>query len=254
MSQTVTIGRRFNGPPGSAHGGYACGMFAHAAAHAASPADLMSDAEVTLRRPPPLEVAIAAVPSIDGVVFEHDGVVADVRAARVDLDAVEVPLAPSVDQARDAGARSPMHSVDPDELPFATCFGCGPSRAAGDGLRLWPGRLDHDRAACVWEPDTSLADGSAVVGPEMVWAALDCPGLLGAKEVLGRPLVEVTPSVLGRMSATVRGRAEIGVPHVVLSWPIVRDGRKLTVGTAVLGDGGRVIGLAHAVWIDLGPS
>jgi hypothetical protein len=251
MGQTVTIGRRFNGPSGSAHGGYACGVFAHAAAQAAGPAAHVPDAEVTLRRPPPLEVPIAAVASRDGVVLEHDGVVAEVRAPRVDLDAVLVPAAPSVEQARDAGARSPMHTVEPDELPFAACFGCGPSRAPGDGLRLWPGRLDHDRAACVWVPNVSLADGSGVIGPEMVWAALDCPGLLGAKEVLGRPLVESTPSVLGRMSATVRGRAEIGEPHVVLAWPIARDGRKLTVGTAVLGDGGRVVGLAHAVWIDL---
>jgi hypothetical protein len=253
MQRTVKIGRRFNGPRGSAHGGYACGLFAQAAA-ATAPSSRPAGAEVTLHLPPPLEVPIAAARSGDAVAFEHDGVVvAEVRAPRVDLDAVRVPPAPSVEEARDAGARSPMHTLDADALPFATCFGCGPSRAAGDGLRLWPGRLDADRAACVWVPDASLADDSGAIGAEMVWAALDCPGLLGAKDVLGRPVIEGTPTVLGRMSATVRARAEVDVPHVVLAWPIARDGRKLTVGTAVLGDGGRVVGLAHAVWVDLEP-
>jgi hypothetical protein len=41
---------RFNGPPGSANGGYACGVIAQ---HV--PSDLV---EVTLRRPPPLDTTL----------------------------------------------------------------------------------------------------------------------------------------------------------------------------------------------------
>ena len=43
--QTLTIPRRFRGPPNSGNGGYVCGMLVRQIAGAA---------EVTLRAPPPL--------------------------------------------------------------------------------------------------------------------------------------------------------------------------------------------------------
>jgi len=50
VSQTVMFPARFNGPPGSANGGYACGVVAQQV-----PADRF---EVTLRSPPPLDTAL----------------------------------------------------------------------------------------------------------------------------------------------------------------------------------------------------
>jgi hypothetical protein len=44
--QTITIARRFRGPPNSGNGGYVCGMLARY---------ITGAAEVTLRAPPPLE-------------------------------------------------------------------------------------------------------------------------------------------------------------------------------------------------------
>ncbi len=46
--------------------------------------------------------------------------------------------------------------------PFATCFVCGTARAAGDGLRLLPGRYRPGRSACVWTPDASLVAGTTL--------------------------------------------------------------------------------------------
>ncbi len=46
MREQVTIDRRFRGPPDSANGGYVCGLLA---------GFLDTPAEVTLRRPPPIE-------------------------------------------------------------------------------------------------------------------------------------------------------------------------------------------------------
>jgi len=49
MAGTLTIPNRFSGPPGVGNGGYSCGRFA---------ALLGGAAEVTLRRPVPLETAL----------------------------------------------------------------------------------------------------------------------------------------------------------------------------------------------------
>jgi hypothetical protein len=45
MTASLVVAPRFCGPPGSANGGYACGLIA---------AYLDGQAEITLRRPPPL--------------------------------------------------------------------------------------------------------------------------------------------------------------------------------------------------------
>jgi len=50
--QTMTIPRRFRGPPNSGNGGYVCGMLARQIAGAA---------EITLRAPPPLETELGVV-------------------------------------------------------------------------------------------------------------------------------------------------------------------------------------------------
>ena len=50
--QTITIPRRFRGPPNSGNGGYVCGILARQIAGAA---------EVTLRAPPPLETELDLV-------------------------------------------------------------------------------------------------------------------------------------------------------------------------------------------------
>src|SRR5690606_16416012 len=55
---TVTIARRFRGPPNSGNGGYSCGRLA---------AFIDGPAEVTLRKPPPLELEMQVVPEEGGV-------------------------------------------------------------------------------------------------------------------------------------------------------------------------------------------
>ncbi len=61
---TVTVARRFNGPLTSANGGYACGLLAR---HVDGPA------EVTLRRPVPLDRELDLERHDDGRVTLHDG-------------------------------------------------------------------------------------------------------------------------------------------------------------------------------------
>jgi hypothetical protein len=49
MTQSLVIAPRFRGPPGTGNGGYVCGRIA---------AHLDGPAEITLRRPPPLAIAM----------------------------------------------------------------------------------------------------------------------------------------------------------------------------------------------------
>ena len=59
MTDVVTIPARFNGPPGSANGGYACGLVAAAIGPAAT---------VRLLSPPPLDVPLERRREADGAV------------------------------------------------------------------------------------------------------------------------------------------------------------------------------------------
>ena len=61
---TMTIPRRFCGPPNSANGGYVCGMLAR---------HIPGAAEVTLRAPPPLEKPLDTIAKDDGIWELRDG-------------------------------------------------------------------------------------------------------------------------------------------------------------------------------------
>jgi len=85
------------------------------------------------------------------------------------------------------------------------------------------------------------------VRPEMVWAALDCPGGIAAAE--GAGLDADTAIVLGRMTASVAALPMLGDQCRVIAWPDGGYGRKLTAGSVLLGPGGEVLAVARAVWL-----
>src|SRR5829696_6462758 len=95
QDRPVVIARRFNGPPGSGHGGYSAGC---AGVLVEAPA-----VEVTLRRPPPLETPLALARG-DGAVALSDGdeLVAEARAASL---SVAGPPPVGVDEAAAASER-----------------------------------------------------------------------------------------------------------------------------------------------------
>jgi hypothetical protein len=82
------------------------------------------------------------------------------------------------------------------------------------------------------------------VGPEFVWAALDCPGAY-ATGVPGRGTV-----VLGRFAARVDRVPEAGEQCVVVARHNRSDGRKHGAVTALFTASGELLGLARAVWIE----
>jgi hypothetical protein len=230
QGETVVIERRFHGPPDSGQGGYACGLLARTIAGAA---------EVSLRSPPPLERPLQVTRGADGRVELRDGetVVAEGRPATLAID-VPAPAGLAEAEAAVPGYAGFAHHW------FPTCFGCGPQRAEGDGLRLFPGPVaGRDVVACPWGPDRTLADPSGVVAPEHVWAALDCPTAFACR-------FEGAGIVLARLKARIDGPVRAQEPHVITAWPIAREGRKHLAACAISTPGGEVLAVSEALWIE----
>jgi hypothetical protein len=231
----VLIARRFRGPPDSANGGYACGVVAGLLAG--------GDVEATLRSPPPLERELVADRGEGrAAIRDGDAVVAEAVATAL---ALEVPPAVGFEDAERAARRYPWF----EGHPFPGCFVCGPERSSGDGLRILPGAVDgREVAAAPWIPDASLAAADGLVAPEIVWAALDCPSWFGM--CCFHPWREGR-ALLGRLAARVVQRPRVGEPCVAAGWFLGRDGRKMTLGSALYGDDGAVRAFARATWIAL---
>ncbi len=217
----VRISRRFNGPPQSANGGYACGL-----AGTAVPGDA---ARVSLRHPPPLEVTLERRHDPDGGVTLLDGETV-IAVARAHAPRVEPPRGPTPAQAHTAsqGYAGFRHHV------FPTCVVCGPARF-DDGLRIYAGPLGSDgTVASPWVPESA--------DPLLVWAALDCPTAFACSfDTLG---------VLAELAVELREPVRPGEPHVVAAWPLGRDGRKHRAASAVYAADGRVLALGEALWIE----
>ena len=238
----LIVPARFNGPARSGNGGFVCGTLAELVPTA-------TPVEVTLRTPPPLESPMT-VTSADGVTTlgHGDVVVATARA-------VEEELAPVDEVPPEAAAAAMLGYPGLSGHPFPTCFACGPDRAEGDGLRIFPGPVDGDRGrvASLWVPapshaeSTDLVDGVQRCGLGVTWASLDCIG--GWSEDLeGRPMV------LGRMTARVDARPVVGEPHVVVGRALGRDGRKSFTASTLYDADGRVVACARHVWLQVDPS
>jgi hypothetical protein len=213
----IVIERRYRGPDESGNGGYSAGRFA--LAHGG---DVV---EVTLRLPPPLETPLELA---DGRVLAGGEVVAEVRDAELGV------TAPDHVSFGDAAA-----AASPDlGSPFPNCFVCGHARGE-DGLHIHAGQVE-DRP--VYAAPWTVSDDT--VGPEFVWAALDCPGAY-ATGVPGRGTV-----VLGQLTARVDRVPRAGEECVVVARHLGSDGRKHGALTALFTASGELLGLARALWIE----
>jgi hypothetical protein len=223
----VVIPARFNGPPGSGHGGYSAGLVASA---------IGPSATVRLAAPPPLETDMTLEETGHGVRLTHgDTLVAEGRPGRPQ---VETP--PPVSVA--AAERAAESYVGAHDHPFPTCFGCGPERAEGDGLRVFPGPAGDDGLlAAPWTPSADLAP-NGVVDPVYVWAALDCPSGFAC-------IPPGSLSVLATMTAELEAPVHPGETYVITAWPVSHDGRKHRGGAAIHDASGARVAVADTLWI-----
>lgn len=236
----IVIGRQFRGPPNSGNGGYVCGVLAKGLAEGL-------DGPVTsmLRAPPPLDTDLS-LETRDGVTVLSgaDGaVIGQATAASQDLP--EPPPSPGLSAAREAGARSLAF----EQQVHPPCFTCSTTREEGDGLRVLPGQVSDAEpgvVACVWTPHAAFAEADGTIPSEIVWAALDCPGIFAWIEREGRP-----GGLLGTMTGEIAAPVRTGEDYVVLAWPIEASGRKKTSGVALYDGDGRVVARGFQVWITL---
>ncbi|MDN4159887.1 hypothetical protein [Nocardioides abyssi] len=228
-TSSLTVPARFNGPPGSGNGGWCAGAVA---GHVAGVGG--SAVEVRLRKPPPLDTPLEVGEQDGWTVATRDGEV--VLQARPGADPEPLP-AVGPEAARTAAAAYDGFASH----PFGHCFSCGPERADGDGLRIFPGPVEQGLVAAPWTPHP---DHTTL---EATWAAIDCAGAWAAG-------IGERAMVLGSMTAQVLALPEAGVEHVVTGAVRSVEGRKHRTATTLRTADGEVLAAAEQVWFEIDPA
>jgi hypothetical protein len=248
-TETVTVPDRFRGPPSSGNGGYVCGLFGGLLTDGRFDLPEQQAAEVTLRAPVPLDQPIA-VRRNGHTLSAHHGETLIVEAALAPLQ-LDVPEPASWEQALAVRAQSPslqraMHPwLRSERLGFhPVCFCCGAELAPDQGLHVYAAAVaGRDQVAAAWRCDLAFADEQGCVPPELICAALDCPGQFAW-------LAQGTRTgLLGRLTARVERPVRAGEPCVVIGWTLGNEGRKFYAGTALFDAQQNLCAYAKAVWI-----
>ena len=190
-----------------------------------------------LRRPPPLGRDLQIVRRDGGIALQDgDALVAEGAPASIEID---LPEPVSFREAEEASA---SFSFDAPYAP--ACFGCGPDRKAGDGLRIFPAAVNgRDILAAPWTPDASLGDNEGIVRPEFFWAALDCPS--GFATGIGPKRI----AMLGKLALEIVAPVDVDRRCVIMSWPLGSEGRKLYGASALFSEQGALHACAKATWV-----
>jgi hypothetical protein len=242
MTDRFIVSRHFNGPPTSGNGGYVAGLLARELLRRRPGAAAV---EVTLRAALPLDRPLQVKDEADSAVTLMDGDQLLARAAGVALE-LELPAAPTLEQARAAGAIGRMRSARGSGNAYLHCFGCGMEREPHEGLRIVPSAIgDDDLVASDWTPHGVFADPDGGIPAEIVWTALDCPAGFAWGRRLGG---DNTGLLTGRITLAIVGEVRPDEPYVVAAWPLERDGRKLHAGTALFDAQGRPVAFSRQLW------
>jgi hypothetical protein len=231
----LLIAATFRGPPDCGNGGYVCGAIARW---------VEGPAAVMLRAPPPLETPLDLWRQADGGLRLATGEGATIAlahsAAPTELDPVRE--APSYSEAVAAGRRFPglhrdFHSV---------CFCCR-RHPPGSGVQAFVGQLEgrpEGEVAGAWAPEPQFADADGLIRPEMIWAALDCPGSVAW--VLD---TEGQGGALGAMTCEIHRRPTVREPCIIAAWRLGAERRKRFSGTALYSASGQVLASSRQIWI-----
>ncbi|MEV6363922.1 PaaI family thioesterase [Nocardia asteroides] len=234
QTETVTIPDPVHGYPQVAFGGYVAGLLARRSG--------AETVRVDFRRAVPVATPLLLPVAEPGhaTLTDADGtLLARALPAALELTA---PPAPSWSAAERATAAA----LASTERQVTDCYGCGVECAPGHGLRLftWP-VPNRPVVAGAWIPDAGLAGADGDLPPEIVWAALDCPGGFAAWMFQDMALGAVTAALTARQLRPVTAGAE----HLVHGWAIRGEGRKYTVGVAISTRAGELCALAEALWV-----
>ena len=223
---TLVVPARCNGPRVSGNGGWTAGALAQ---HVPA----VGPVSVRLLLPPPLETPM----QVD-VAHLRDGE-RSVATASGGASMTVRPMGDWHPVTSDDAAEASRHYRGFDKHPFPGCFSCGPERAKGDGLRIFPGRLPDGRVAAVWHAHE--------VDVPITWAALDCVGGWSSD-------IDERPMVLGQITAEVLRLPEVGGSYVVVGTEIEVDGRKTRTRSELYDAEGDLLAHADHIWIEVDPA
>ncbi|MCY4454372.1 MAG: hypothetical protein OXC01_20755 [Immundisolibacterales bacterium] len=240
FARTIVIDSRYSGPPGLGNGGYVAGVVAAA---------LGAEATVTLRAPIPLDTPLelagnggrdASANTIARGTRRTELRSGDSLLAEGVAGTPDLPSPPAVPERSTALAASGRYAGRTPN-PYEQCFVCGFTRTPGSALRVFAGPTPTPGlVAADWPVHPDLADEDGAVPDEYLWGALDCPGAYA---------VGIIDLRLGRMTARISGRVRPGERCTVAGWRLGAERRKHFTGTAVYGEAGDVVALAHSIWI-----
>jgi len=226
---SITINKRFCGPPNSGNGGYTAGIIA---------ANLPFVPEITLRAPPPLDQPMdLLIKNNTARLLAGEMLIAEAKVADFQLN---IPPAVTFEQAKQAKRAVNAYTT----TPFQSCFVCGMDRAEGDGLRICSGTIGFQKVAAPWIPYANLGDEKGIIKEEFIWSALDCPGVWAIQD-------ETQFYLLGRMAANIKQPVIVGNKYVIIGWVIATEGRKTWTGTAIYDEQGIVCAYAKGTWISI---
>lgn len=230
METTISVNKRFCGPPRSGNGGYVCGLVAKV---------IPGLSEVKLLAPPPLDSDLTLEYTDNSATLTMDGS-AIAKAAETSWD-MTVPKCPDIEEA--LTAQENYLGFTKHDLPG--CFVCGPKREIGDGLRIFAGTgKSGNIVSAVWEPANLPSNHNNEIDSEFIWAALDCPGFFAVTEQSGFAL-------LGSLSVKHFHPVFLDQKYIVTGWHAGSEGRKHTAGTALFDEQGKLVAQAKAIWVSV---
>ena len=220
----LRIDADWTGLPGIAHGGYVAGLLTAALAADSS--------HVRLRRPVRAGATLRIERPAPGSVELYDGAALVAEAADAEV-LLHVPPTVSQAEARAATGRSTRTS----HHPFPRCVCCGPAHPRG--LRVFPGPVSgRGVVAALWTPPERLADDRGELPHAAVCAGLDCPQLWALMH--HAPATTSDRVVTTVLETRIERPVTAGEPHVVVGWPLGRDGRRWLAGAAIFGPHGEL--------------
>jgi len=230
----MIVAEQFRGPPHSGNGGYVGGLMSTRIAGAAT---------VVLRAVIPLKTPLR-LQNKDGVycLLSPDNTVIGEAHAALGETLRTPSKPPSYADASLAGARFPGL----ERMFHPVCFCCAPQLDEGYGLRVFVGQTNgapDGHVSGAWSAHPNFADKDRLAPPEVVWAALDCPGSVAWLVKQG------DVGLLGTMTCKILRRPAVGDRCIITAWPIEQSGRKRISGTALFTADGELLAHSHQVWI-----
>ena len=237
MCQTLIISEELNGPPSIGQGGFVAGSLASAMS-------CDGPVSVTLKAPTPLRADLSLETTRTSASLYVDDQLLASAAPRSPMRHLTPVACPAIKVIEAATARYRGHW---DKKAFGDCFVCGVKRKDRIALKIFAGPVSDNKAdgvAAFWVPNALHGDDEGVVDKRFLWAALDCPGFFAA-------LDDDELALLANYSVEIYGAPKVNDTLIVVGWPIMRQGRKRTVGTALYSLDGELLGKAEGLWIQI---